>query len=411
MIPETAMQQRQLAEPLAMTLGRRPLVLHARVVAGAGGGPDKTVLNSPRFLHAYGYDCTCAYLRSPIDKEFLAIRQKAASLAAQMIEVDDRGPFDIAVCNRLLQICRERDVTIWHAHDYKTNLLGLWLRRRWPMHLTTTVHGWVHRTWKTPVYYSIDRLCLPHYDHIVCVSDDLLRQCRRLRVSEARLSLIENAIDVEQYRRTLDVAAAKAQLGIAADDLLIGAVGRLSPEKGFDTLLKAVAQLRQQNVDVRLLIVGEGDDRSRLESLIHQLRLGPSVKLMGYCTEPRDVVQALDVFVLPSYREGLPNALLEAMALETPVVATRVAGVPRLVRHEETGLLVEPGEVDALASAIERMVGDANLRQRTTSEAHAVILDRHDFRQRMRRVAALYDRLLQRQPGEVRAACQVSDCQ
>src|SRR5262245_23736235 len=139
-----------------MTDPQRPVVLDARVVTGTGGGPDKTILNSPRFLEALGYRMLCAYLRPPNDAGFDAIRQRAKRLSAPLIEIDDHGPLDHRVFFELLKLCRRENVAIFHGHDYKTNLLGLVLKRFHPMRLVTTVHGWVHHTARTPLYYRVD---------------------------------------------------------------------------------------------------------------------------------------------------------------------------------------------------------------------------------------------------------------
>src|SRR5262249_28478527 len=151
-----------------------------------------------------------------------------------------------------------------HGHDYKTNLLGLLLRRFWPMRLLTTVHGWVHHTRRTPLYYAIDRRCLPRYERVLCVSDDLRRRCLACGVPPERCLLIENAIDTEEFRRRLTAREAKRDLGLSADGLLVGAVGRLSAEKGFDVLLRALARALAGGADLRLLLVGEGEERGRL---------------------------------------------------------------------------------------------------------------------------------------------------
>ena len=148
-------------------------VLETRVVVGAGGGPEKTILNTPRFMNCYGYPTCCAYMRSPDDDKFQTLVQRAENLDCELIPVDDRGMFDFSVLRRMLQICEERNVTIWHGHDYKSNLIGWYLRRKHPMKLVTTVHGWVHNTWKTPFYYAIDRWSRKRYDHVLCVSQDL----------------------------------------------------------------------------------------------------------------------------------------------------------------------------------------------------------------------------------------------
>ncbi len=111
----------------------------------------------------------------------------ASELEAPLVAVDDYGPLDYGIVARLADVCRRERVTIWHGHDYKSNLLGLLLRRRWPMRLVTTVHGWVLRSWKTPLYYALDRWSLPYYERVVCVSEDLRQVC--LRAESARTAV------------------------------------------------------------------------------------------------------------------------------------------------------------------------------------------------------------------------------
>ena len=166
-----------------------PVVLDVRVVTGTGGGPDKTILNSPRFLEPLGYRNICAYIHPSEDPGFDTLRRKAANWGAPLLSVPDRGPVDWRVLSQLLKICREQRVTIWHGHEYKSNFLGLILRRFWPMRLVTTVHGWVKHTRRTPLYYAIDRACLPRYESVICVSQDLYSLCLKYGVRRGSLRL------------------------------------------------------------------------------------------------------------------------------------------------------------------------------------------------------------------------------
>jgi glycosyltransferase involved in cell wall biosynthesis len=371
-------------------------VLETRVVRGSGGGPDKTILNSPRFLRSAGYRTLCAYMHPPDDPGFEQIRARAETLDAPLISVPDRGPLDVRVVSEMLRICRLERVAIWHGHDYKSNLLGLILRRFHPMRLVTTVHGWVHRTWKTPLYYAIDRLCLPRYDRVICVSGDLLDRARAAGVPEGRCLLIENAIDERQFRRDRAIDEAKAALGLPDGRLIVGAVGRLSAEKGFDLLIEAVDRLIGSGLDVGLIIAGEGDERPALEARIADLGRIGRISLLGFRPDTPAIYQAMDVYALSSLREGLPNALLEAMAFEVPVVATRIAGVPRLIRDRENGLLIEPGSVDELTSSLRLLASDDVLRSRLRRRGRATIEDDYSFEARMGRIRSLYDELLGR---------------
>jgi glycosyltransferase involved in cell wall biosynthesis len=264
------------------------------------------------------------------------------------------------------------------------------------MKLVTTVHGWVVHTAKTPLYYGIERAFLRCFDEVLCVSEDLYNRCLDMGIRPDRCQLIHNAIDTEQFSRLLSHDEAKSRLAGPTSGVLLGAMGRLSSEKGFDLLIQAVARLVEAGQDVQLWIAGDGPDRRKLESEIEKHSLNHRIKLLGLLTDPREFFQGIDLFVLSSVREGLPNVLLEAMAMETPVVATRVAGIPGLLQHGDCGVLVEPGKPDALATGIHSLITDSALRRRLAIAARHRIEQDYSFERRMQRVAAVYDRVLSR---------------
>jgi glycosyltransferase involved in cell wall biosynthesis len=142
------------------------------------------------------------------------------------------------------------------------------------------------------------------------------------------------------------------------------------------------------------VIAGDGSERSKLERIVRDLNLGDRVRLAGFQSDLRPYFEAMDLFVLSSLREGLPNVVLEAMALETPVVSTRVAGVPRLIADGENGLLVDCGDRVALTNCIERALRDEELRHTLARAGRRTIVERFSFALRMQKVAAVYDELL-----------------
>ena len=372
----------------------RPVVLHTRVVTGAGGGPEKTILNSPRFLEPAGYRTLCAYMRHPDDPGFAEIERRARARGTELVPVDDRGPFDWRVLGRLRGICELHRPAIWHGHEYKSNLLGAALRRSHPMRLVTTVHGWVEQTWKTPLYYAIDRFCLRSYDGVICVSRDVHETCLRLGIPADRCWLVPNGIDLEEVVRRESTAAAKERFGVESDRLIIGGAGRLSAEKGFSQLIRAAGLLVDQGVELELWLAGDGPCRGELERLVSELGLGERIKLLGYRADMMDLYHAMDVFVVSSVREGLPNVLLEAMALELPVLCTPVAGIPDLIRDGENGLLVGGGSASELAEGLRVLLDDATLRRQVGQAARKSVAESHDFRRRMEVVSAIYEEVL-----------------
>jgi glycosyltransferase involved in cell wall biosynthesis len=370
-----------------------PLVMHVRVVSGTGGGPDKTILNSPRFLARRGYRCVCVYLRSPSDSGFAVLGERAAGADAPLEAVDDYGVKDLGIVSRIRQLIHQYQPAIWHGHDYKSNLLGLVLRRQHPMQLITTVHGWVQQTWKTPLYYAIDRQCLKRYDRVICVSQDLYDDCRRIGIKNECLSLIENAIAIDDYELNLSREQARERLGLPLNPFLVVAVGRLSQEKGFDLLIQAVTMLIRAGQDVTLAIAGEGSDRTELERCIAESGCGDRIRLLGFVSDPRIVYRAADAYVLSSRREGLPNVVLEAMVMGVPVLATRVAGMPALIQNGSNGRLISPESVDELVSGLTRLLGDEDERARLATAGRATVESKFSFKHRMDKIVSVYQSL------------------
>ena len=370
----------------------RPMVLHARVVTSTGGGPDKTILNSPRFLNELGYDSRCVFFHPPNDEGFDVLRRRASELSAPLNEIDDRGKLDFAAIKQAIRLCREHQVTIWHAHDYKTNLIGLIARWFHPMKLVTTAHGWVNFSGQTPRYYRLDkRWFLPRYEKVICVSPTVLEQCLAAGVPQSRCLLIENAIDHEQFCRHRPIVEAKRdRFGATRDQLVIGAIGRLAGEKGFDLLIEAFTRVVARGIDARLVIAGEGPDQALLERVIAESGISDWIELVGFCRDTRAFMESLDIFVLSSLREGLPNVVLEAMAVGAPVIATRVGGVGRLVNDGENGRLIDSGDVDSIADAIMQLAQSADQRARYSEAAVATIARDWSFRRRMENLADLY---------------------
>jgi glycosyltransferase involved in cell wall biosynthesis len=374
--------------------GHLPMVLHVRVVTGHGGGPEKTILNSPRFLNRLGYQSKLAYMHPPGDPGLKILQDRGRALNAEVLSVPDRGPFDMSVILKLRTLCRDNRVAIWHGHDYKSNLLGLLIRPFWRMKLVTTLHGWTNLSGRMPLYAALDKFVLKYYQALICVSDDLQAECLRWRVPAGRCHVIYNAIDTDDYRRKLEILAAKRKLAAPEGGLLIGTVGRLSPEKGYDLLIRAVHRLRTSGCGVTLWIAGDGDSRESLQRLIEELGCREYVRLVGHLADPKTFYEAMDIFVLSSIREGLPNVILEAMSMETPVVATRVAGVPMLVEDGQSGLIVDPGSEEALKVGLKKLIEDPALRESLRQAGRRRVESHFAFDRRMEKVAQVYDGLL-----------------
>lgn len=315
-------------------------------------------------------------------------------MGAEVISIPDRGPLDIRVARALLNVCRTQGVSIWHGHDYKSNVLGLFLSRFVPLKLVTTVHGWVDKSGRMPLYEKIDRWSLRHYERIICVSEDLVQQCIDSGVDASRIDLIRNAIDLEKYHPVDDKSSAKTSWGFPPESMLIGAVGRLSAEKGFRALIEVTSRLIKRGHDIHLAIAGDGPQRQELQQLVQRQPSPERFRLLGHLQDVQRFYAACDVFALTSIREGLPNVVLEAMAMRLPVVATQVADVPYIVEDGHNGLLVPPGHAAALAAGLRRLLCDGSLRTQLAEAAYHTVQLKFSFAERMRKVVGVYEQLL-----------------
>ncbi|MEX2187964.1 MAG: glycosyltransferase family 4 protein [Pirellulales bacterium] len=371
-------------------------ILHLRTVTGPGGGPEKTILNSPRYI-GDGYEMRLGYLRPHDDPQY-DLPDRAAALGVTLLDFPETGALDFRALKRISAEIGDFRPHLIHAHDYKTNLLSVVFGKWHRVPVVTTVHGYVTRSARLNRYYAIDRFSLRWMKYVIAVSEDIRSQVLKFGVRADRCTVVPNAIDSDTFQPRNNKSLAKQQLGISEHGLVVGAVGRLSEEKGFDLLIRAVDRLHHEGHPIELIIVGEGPARDRLEREISMCMHPQQIRLLGHCADVMSIYDAMDVFALSSLREGLPNVLLEALAMQIPIVATRIAGIPNVVDDGQSGLLVPPGDEAALAAAIRRLLVDEQLRERVAAAGRNCAVERFSFRKRMETIRAIYDRVLGEPP-------------
>jgi glycosyltransferase involved in cell wall biosynthesis len=383
----------------------RPIrVLELRSVRGTGGGPEKTILAGAAKSDPSRFAITVCYVRDARDDVFFVDRQ-AAAFYVDYVELREAHSLDPRVYRSLRDIVRAREIDIIHAHDYKTDLLAWLVGRTEKVVTLSTAHGWTGHTRREGVYYYFDKRLLARFDHVLAVSREIRSELIRSGVSDERLTVVLNGIDATAFRRVrANETSSRKSLGLAPDDVVIGAVGRLEPQKRFDILIDVFAALRRQNPRLRLVIAGDGSLKSALQDQIVRLELNGVCTLMGHARDVASVHHAFDLFVQSSDYEGTPNAVLEAMALETPVVATNVGGTADLVRDGVDGLIVPPGHRDALRDAVsETLANPTEAGARVRSARHRVETDL-SFEARMTAVESIYESLFQRRSHDATAA-------
>ena len=306
----------------------------------------------------------------------------------------------------LTSLIRDRNIQIVHAHDYKTDLLALLLARTTGVKPMATVHGWTgHSRRERYCYYPADKWLLASFPMLVAVSSEIRATLIRAGARPERIRTVLNAIDNTLFRRDprrRDVV--RHMLGFADQDVVIGTVGRLEPQKRFDVLIASVADLVRVRPSLRLVIAGAGSMSAELEAQARRELPDGVCSFLGHRADVADLHNAFDVFVQSSDYEGTPNAVLEAMALETPIVATDVGGTGELVADGLHALLVRPNDAQALAAAIERTLDDPAATARRVRAARSRVENELSFAGRMRTLESIYEELVSpTRPGAPRA--------
>lgn len=215
-----------------------------------------------------------------------------------------------------------------------------------------SAHRWLLAP-KRLVYRLLYRAGARRVDGLIAVSDDVAAAVRSsFRPPAGKLVTIANGVDLERYGRPVDRNVIRDRVGIPGGARVLIVVAKLMPQKGHIVLLQALAPLLDRHPDLHVLLVGDGPLRASLFASIARLSAPERVRLVGNRLDVNDLLAASDLFVLPSLWEGLPMALLEAMASGLPVVATNVSGSSEVVVDNQTGILVPPGDVDRLRAAI-----------------------------------------------------------
>jgi glycosyltransferase involved in cell wall biosynthesis len=233
---------------------------------------------------------------------------------------------------------------------------------------------------RTPAHRAVQRAAYRFADAVVANSGAVARGMQQQGLRPERVVVIPNGLDVARFRPIARGGAVRR----------VGTLARLHPVKGLDVLVDALALLRRDVPHVEASIVGDGPERADLERRIAERGLSDRVRLAGHREDVAAALTEMDVFVLPSRSEAFPNALVEAMASALPVVATEVGGVPELIEHGRTGLLVPPGQPAPLAQALLGLVRQPERAWAMGRRARAEVVQRYSFDRMVARFEALY---------------------
>ena len=378
-----------------------------RVIARLNvGGPALHVTYLARGLAERGYETTLVagdVARGEASMSFVAEQAGVEIVTLPGLSRELSPVRDALAAFRLARLIRKLRPDVVHTHTAKAGAVGrtaallAWPRRPVVVH---TFHGHVLRgyfgTGGTLVFRAIETLLARASDRLIAVSPEVRDELVALHVApRERFSVVRLGIELEpRVHFEGDPAEVRRRHGIPEGKFVVGWFGRMTAVKRTDDLLTMLAGVRERGVDALLLLVGDGDDRERLEQRAHDLGLARSCLFLGYQEDVAPWYAICDAVVLTSASEGTPVTIIEALAAGRPVVATKVGGVPDVVDEGETGFLVRPHDTHALAERLEILAGDPVRRRAMGDLGRARMLERYAVERLVDDVDALYRELL-----------------
>jgi glycosyltransferase involved in cell wall biosynthesis len=366
--------------------GTRRIRVIEVLATGTNGGAQEHLYSLLTRIDQSRYDVSVVSLSAGS-----AVR-KLQRAGISVLVIDD--PDDAIAVGALAAHLAEVRPDVVHAHMFRAETVAaravmalVEAGQRRPF-LVATVHS-------SRVRSDEDRALLleltPKFGRLIAVSKAIVAKLKGEGRDIVPISLIRNGVDLQRYSEQEACCTLPEEYGMEPGSQIVGVVARLEPEKGHPTLLEAWPLVLRAVPDAYLLIVGEGSRRDALEAQARELRIAHRIVFTGRRDDVPAVTAALDVAVLPSYREAQGLSVLEAMALSRPVVASNVGGIPEMIEDAVTGLLVPAHDSEALAAAIVRLLTDHPYADMLARAGHDLVHDRFCIEAMVDAAAAIYD--------------------
>jgi glycosyltransferase involved in cell wall biosynthesis len=344
----------------------KPRILHL-IGSNCIGGPEKQILHHAVSMQDSPYQIEIGSFHDL--PEWPEILRGAEERHIPTVCLKGGPRLDLVA--ELARVLEERPGILLCTHGFKANVVGYLAARRTRTRHIAFLRGWTAETMRVKIYEVMERFVLRRARHVVCVSRKQAEVVGKMRRGRSQPFIVPNAM-LPPWSRPLNQQITRAAFNIPANAFVFGSVGRLSAEKGHRFMISAFRDACAALVPERplyLIVVGDGREQESLERQASQYGIRDKVHFAGFQGSPGAWMKLFDCMIQPSLTEGTPNAVLEALCLNVPVIATAVGGVPDLIANEDNGLLVPPSDVASLALAMERIVLDSGLRRRLADAA------------------------------------------
>lgn len=371
-------------------------ILHL-ISSGGMYGAEAVILNLSHTLNESSHDSVVAVFANStnLNMEFY---ERASGEGIETRLIPCSGQMDRSAITRLRELVANTGADIVHAHGFKADIYAWLALRSKAIPLVSTCHTWYDHDAKVTLYGKLDRFVLRRYAAVVSVSNSVTERLLRAGVRLDKVHMIGNGIDMRPFEGAKLLRRARSSNECAPT---VGVVARLSPEKGIDIFLHAAQRVLREIPTAKFIVVGDGPERARLESLMEELGLRDSLSLAGRRDDMPSVYASFDLLVSSSRHEGLPMAILEGMASGLPCVATAVGDVPKIIQDGECGFLVSAGDIESLSARVIELLQHTSLRRQLGDAAQKRVEEEFSARRMATRYLNVYRHVLADRNGKL----------
>ncbi len=314
-------------------------------------------------------------------------------IGVPVIIFDKSSKYDIRILLKLIYWLIQQKPMVVHTHLFTADTWGRLAAfiSRVPC-IVNTVHS--TNTWMGAIHRIIDRILSRVTDRVIACSHEVATVLiKTFKISEYRIKVISNGIDFNRFE-SINLSRINEIDSLPDNIIKIVIVGRLHPAKGHLDLIKAIAKLKDTCRNFHVFFVGEGDLQHDIITKCTESGINDYISLMGQRSDIPSILAKVDVFVMPSHWEGLPMALLEAMAMSKAVIASRVGGIPDVITDGDNGLLIDKSDYLALSNALQKLLSSSELRKKLGNAAKKSVLENYSAKNVSKEYELLYQNII-----------------
>ncbi len=370
----------------SMTENRKKCVLHL-VSSNGLYGAERVILNLAQDADTLSFVGALHNAHNP----HLEMIDEAQKMGLRTAVFNSRGRIDLKTIFDIKKFLRDNQIDILHTHNYKSDIVGFWAALLGKTKWVATNHVWHGLDRKLRFYEKIDAFVLRFAARVVAVSNEIKEDLVAQNIPAEKVQVIDNGIDIDQFSRPRSVEELKEDLGIHKDDVVVTIVGRLSPEKGHETFLKAAKDVLARKKSVKFLVVGDGPISDELRAMAAKLGLNGHVTFTGARKDMDGIYAVSDLMVNASSIEGLPMTILEAMAAKVALIVTPVGAVPKVIQYGINGVIFPTGDALGLSKEICLLIDEPSRRKSLIEHAYQDVCERFSSTAMVQQYKQIYE--------------------